>query len=132
MNKLFVDTSAWIAHFNSNDDFHSAAEKLFLQRPELATSNAVLHETIAHLASRVNKKAAIVAGEFILETGVVELITLSLQDEQKSWNKLKQINFQMSFVDISNVIVMKANDLTDIFSFDSDFTKLNLNVVPTI
>lgn len=130
MNKLFVDTSAWLAYFNRHDDFHEQAKKLFNKKPELLTSNAVLHETIAHLSARVSKKAAQIAGDFILSGTAVQLILLSLRDEISSWEALKKMEFSLSFVDMSSVILMRRLKLKEIFAFDRDFLKMGFKLIP--
>lgn len=128
--RIFVDTSAWLAHFNRADEFHDQAEEIFHHRPELLTSNTVLHETVAHLSARVNKKAAKAAGDFMLSGVVVKLVALSLKDEIAAWRRLKKSRFAVSFVDITNVVLMEKLGLKEIFAFDKDFLKLGLKVVP--
>lgn len=130
MNKLFVDTSAWIAHFNRDDDFHKEAERIFVKRPDLITSNTVLHETVAHLSARVSKKAAEIAGDFILFSGVVELITVSFEDELAAWKKYKSLHPKISYVDATNAVVMNKLRLKDSFAFDRDFLDLGFKLIP--
>ena len=129
--KVFVDTSAWIAHFNRQDDFHQKAREVFKKKPDLLTSNAVFHETIAHLSVRVSKKAAKVAGDFICSS-VVELIPLSEEEEISSWQRLKKSKFSISFVDMTTVILMERLNLKEIFAFDRDFLKMGFKVIPSL
>jgi len=130
MNRLFVDTSAWIAHFNRDDDFHKEAERIFVKKPGLITSNTILHETIAHLSVRVSKKAAEIAGDFILFSGVIELITVSFEDEVAAWKKYKSLHSKISYVDATNVVVMNKLRLKEIFAFDRDFLNFGFKLVP--
>lgn len=130
MSRLFVDTSAWLAHFNRHDDFYQQAEKIFKKKPDLLTSNAVLYETIAHLSAQVSKKAAQIAGDFIFSATAVQLIPLSLEDEISAWESLKRAKFSLSFVDMSNVVLLQRLNLKEIFAFDRDFLKMGLKLVP--
>lgn len=127
--RVFVDTSAWIAFFNVKDDFHQEAKKIFKTRPSLITSNTVLHETIAHLSTQVSKKAARIAGDFIFSQAV-ELIILTANDELSSWEKLKKMKLKVSFVDITNAVLMERLNLKEIFAFDKDFEKMGLQLIP--
>lgn len=130
MNKLFVDTSAWIAHFNRDDDFHKEAESVFVKRPSLITSNIILHETIAHLSVRVSKIAAEIAGDFILRSGAVELITVSSDDEIAAWKRYRSFYLKISYVDATNVVVMNKLRLKEIFAFDRDFLRFGFKLIP--
>lgn len=132
MKKLFVDTSAWIAYFSSTDEFHSEAKKIFSLRPTMHTSNVVLHETIAHLAARVSKKAAHIAGETIINSGIVEMFLVQYSDEQSSWALSKKFNHKLSFVDITNIVIMQREKIDTIFTFDSDFKQFDVDIIPTL
>lgn len=128
--KVFVDTSTWIAYFNGSDDFHSKAVEFFGKKPILISSNIVLHETVAHLQNRVDRKTAKLAAEFILNPLLVELIFISKEEEKLSFKKYKKGLKKISFVDWTNFILMKKHKIDKIFTFDRDFKKMDLKVVP--
>lgn len=128
--KVFIDSSAWIAYFNSDDDFHSQALEFFKKRPRLVTSNVVLHEAVVHLENRVGRKAAERAAVHILNPLLVELIVISKETENKSLAKYQGGSKKISFVDWTNFVLMKEHNIKKIFAFDEDFKKMGLGVVP--
>jgi len=128
--KIFVDSSAWIAFFNKTDDFHKASVSFFKKKPRLISSNIVLHETIAHLQSHVNRKTAETAAEFILNSLLTELIFIAEKEEKQSFKKYKKGQRKISFVDWTNFVLMKENNIRKIFAFDTHFKKMGLQVVP--
>lgn len=128
--RVFVDSSAWIAFFNKNDDFHSPAVKFFKKRPNLFSSNIVLHETVAHLQNRVSWRAAETAADSILNPLLVELMCVLKKEEEQAFEKYKKGQKKISFVDWTNLVLMKKNKLKKIFAFDRHFAKMGLEVVP--
>lgn len=128
--KCFVDTSAWIAHFDKDDDFHEDAESFFRKKPLMVTSNIVIHETIAHLQARINKNLALTAGKLLFNDALVQLIIIDRNQEVRAWNEYVVQSKKISFVDCSIKVVMEEKKLGTIFAFDDDFAKLGLKVVP--
>lgn len=127
---VFVDTSAWIAYFDENDDFHEQANEVFFQKPDLITSNIVFHETIALLARRKNKDKAIGVGHFILSGLFIDVAVLSKNQELQAWNLFRNEKKHLSLVDWTIKVVMDDEGLTDIFTFDTDFDGVGLKRVP--
>lgn len=128
--KVFVDTSAWIAFFDQTDDFHYKAKGFLERKPELITSNIVLHECIAHLENRISKRVAEKVAETLIAGNICELVCLTSEQELQSLEKYKEVSRRISFVDVANKVVMEDLGLGKIFAFDQDFKKLSLNVVP--
>lgn len=126
----FVDSSAWMAFFNTNDKFHTQAEDIFDQKPLLTTSNIVLHETIALLAKRITKEIALAAGKFILNEEFNTLCILSGEQEVKAWKHFRHKNSSLSFVDWTIKVMMDDKGIEKIFTFDSDFDAVGLKRVP--
>ncbi len=130
--RFFVDTSAWIAFFNGDDEFNSDAVRFLKDEKELVTSNIVLHECAAHLENRISKRIAELFIKKILAEKICGVIYLTSEQERKTLKKYSTVPRKISFVDCSNFVVMKDIRIKEIFAFDSYFEKLGLKVVPKI
>lgn len=129
--KVFIDSSALFAYFVESDDFHKNAVSFLAEKPELITSTVVLHETIALFAKRISKTIAKKVGSFVFEEEIITLIVPSNKEERESWELYRTSKrSKMSWVDYNNVTVMKNLGIKEIFTFDEDFRKLGLRIVP--
>lgn len=126
---VFVDTSAWIAFFNKNDDFHKSAVSFFRKKPKLFSSNIVLHETIAHLQYRVDRLTAETAASLILNPLLVQLIYISEEEEKQAYKKYQTGLKKISFVDWTSEVLMKTNKIKRIFTFNKHFLKMGLKII---
>lgn len=125
-----MDTSAWYAYFDRSDDFHKEAVAFCKKRPILVTSDLVLGETLAVLQRRVGKKISEKAGDFLLNSTLVEVVSLDQGLLRQAFFLFEKSPAGMSFVDCSNKVVMDTLGLKGIFCFDQDFKKLGLKVLP--
>jgi len=78
----------------------------------------------------VSKIAAEIAGDFILRSGAVELITVSSDDEIAAWKRYRSFYLKISYVDATNVVVMNKLRLKEIFAFDRDFLRFGFKLIP--
>ena len=66
MEKVFVDTSAWVALFVKNDKNHQRAAAIFdkikAASMSLYTSDYVIDETITTILAKGNHSQAVIAG----------------------------------------------------------------------
>lgn len=128
---VFVDSSALYAYLVDKDEFHQEAIEFLSKRPELITSSVVLHEIVAIFTKRISKSIAFKLGALVFDEALMKIIIPNRDDEKASWNLYQNSNIgKISWVDCNNVIIMKRLGLKEIFSFDSDFEKLGLKVVP--
>lgn len=62
-NRVFIDTAAWVAFIDKNDQFHHEAahhfKSIFLKKDLLYTSNLVIYETLTLLAYKVSHHIAV-------------------------------------------------------------------------
>lgn len=126
MNKVFVDTSAWIALLNENDIWHEKAHKVRLelikQNYHLVTSNFILLELADALCSVLARQNTI---EFIRDLTLLKSIKIiSLNDElffdgitlyqsrhDKDWGLTDCISF----------VIMQREGITEAFTTDKHF-----------
>lgn len=130
-NRVFIDTNVFVALRDKSDSTHDRA-KLVLDRltksgTTFFTSSEVIGETLTVISRKLGKKHAV---EFLLEVG--DMVKEIFVDEnlhkisRSFFNEVKSKN--VSFVDCSNVIVMKNNRIKAILSFDEDFKKLGVKL----
>lgn len=129
--KVFVDTSAWFSLFDKNDKFHKSTLTFLRTKPDLVTSDVVFIETCALLHKRLGKRVCQKAGDFLRKSNVIELLRISDEELGNAWEEFKRITYsKISFVDVTNKIIMQNLGISEIFAFDKDFEKLGLRVVP--
>lgn len=129
--KIFADSSAFFAYFVELDLFHKEAVDFIAKQHEIVTSTVVLHELDAIIAKRISRTMAKKIGSAILYKGIIEIVVPTLDEEYKSLDMYEKSDIgKISWVDCSNVIIMKRIGSREIFAFDSDFEELGLKVVP--
>lgn len=126
MNRVFVDTSALIALFDKRDHNHTQAkavlEKIKADRKRMLITDYIFDECITTLLSAVGHQAAVMVGEFILSSKIVEITWLDESVKLKAWAFFKQhSDKRFSFTDCISFILMKQLRVNKYFSFDSDF-----------
>jgi hypothetical protein len=86
MQRLFVDTSAWLAFANRKDPDHGAVRGVFDGfQGRLTTSNFVFDETVSLGRYRLVHNAAERVGGVLLDRNTVDLIRISPEDEKAAW-----------------------------------------------
>jgi hypothetical protein len=126
MNRVFVDTSAIVAIFDRRDFNHANAkrtfEKIYNNKINIIITDYILDECVTTIMGRAGHDAAVRAGEFILNSKVVELIWLDEQIKLKTWDFFKKYSDkEFSFTDCTSFVLMKDMKIRDYFAFDEDF-----------
>lgn len=129
---IFVDSSAWVALFYKPDSYHLEVLEKFSEAQNLgfATSDYVLSETLAVLLRiSKNKQSAPLCGYKIIET--CEAVYDSNNEIRRDTLDLisASSSAQISFVDWSNLVLVKKYGLKKILAFDKHFSKMGLEVV---
>ena len=130
--KIFVDTSSFVSLEDNNDPNHTKAIKraslLHEQKSQLYTSSDVIAETLTVISMKLGKKAAKIFYEGYITSGFTEIfVERDLHQEvRKFFLNVKSKN--ISFIDCSNVVIMKKHGIAEIFSFDKDFKKLGVKL----
>jgi hypothetical protein len=130
--KLFVDTSAWLALNDRSDQFHAlAVEKLASIRAgriSLVTSDYVLDESVTIIRLRASHAAAVIFGQSILGSSVIDLIPVGSDDRLAAWEIFKKYADQdFSFTDCTSFALMRKLCLKTAFSFDGHFSLIGFN-----
>ncbi len=128
MINVFIDTSYIIALYNSQDSQHQKALRLkkeIGQNLKLTISNYIFLETVTILSQQIGKKDANDIGKLMFSSNKFNFLHISPRIDLKSWHVFQQIkNKNISYVDCSNVILMKEEQIPKIITFDKDFEKL--------
>jgi len=137
--KLFLDTSAFIARYHSGDYHHKEAvaftEKIGSGAAgftRLCTSDYIIDETITTILARTRSiELAKKYGEAIISSKAIEKLWVDRESFTESWDLFKkQRETELSFTDSTTLLLMTKNEISNIFTFDSHFKRLGLNVVP--
>lgn len=130
MSHLFVDTSAWLDHFNKTAPDHGRVRAL-LEAPEheLVTSNFVVDEMLNLLLSRQGHRTALEAGRQLWAGALAMLVRVEPQDEETAWEHFQACRGP-SFTDCTSFAVMRRLRLTTAATLDSDFRRAGFAVLP--
>lgn len=125
--QVLVDSDGWIALYLPNDALYEKAaaiyERLERQEKKLVTTSAVIEETVTVLSHRSGQA---LARQFFsaLRRSNIPIIPIDESLRRKALDLfMEQKKRGTSFVDCSNVVVMKYFDIPKIFSFDKAYSK---------
>ncbi len=134
MDKIFVDTSGWVALFVAKDINHNKAVSIF---EELKNSKALIHtsdyiidETITTILVRGNHKQSVIAGNALFNSEIIKNIYVApeyLEDAWKFYQKYKDKKF--SFTDVTSFTIGKSLNIKKVFSFDKDFQQIGFELL---
>lgn len=136
IDKLFVDTGAFIAITDKSDQYHSRATTYFGEllkagRP-LLTTNFVLDETYTMLKIRLGSGATITFGEAIQKSDQLEIITVDYEIEKRSWEIFKKYGDQaFSYTDCTSFATMQMHKMKNTFAFDTHFEIFGFSITPS-
>jgi predicted nucleic acid-binding protein len=129
--KIFLDTGAFLALADEDDDHHTAAKSIYVEllqsRAQLLTSNFVLSETYTLIRSKVSHHAAVEFMKGFDQTGI-RVVRVSEANEQTA--KMIFIRYDdkdFSFVDCTSFVLIDHHRLDQAFAFDSHFTNIASN-----
>ncbi len=134
MNKVFIDTSAWIALVNKSDKLHQKSievqKKLTDESYELITSDYIIVEIANGLSKMKYRDTAIQLVNSILTSSDVELIRINDDLFYKSWELFSLRNDkERGFTDCSSFIVMNEYRINEAFTADNHFKQAGFIVL---
>jgi len=137
--KVFVDTSGFVARYNSRDEHHDEAMD-YLQRIEsgeadvrkLYTSDYVIDETITTIFARTTSfEVAKKCGEAIITSKAIERLPIDEQTFRQAWEFFKaRGEIGLSFTDATSIVLIRKKGIDAVFTFDSHFAKMGTPMVP--
>lgn len=134
--KIFIDTSAFIAHIVASEQHHQIVEEKFRyyksQRALFLTSDYVLSELFTRIVYDFGGKIleqTIKGVRSAISKGEIQLLTMDTATCYRSADvMIKFSDHPISLTDASIVVLYKNLALDEVFTLDSDFKKLNVTV----
>jgi len=124
--KLFIDTGAFIALTDADDENHKAAAAFYRNAKEkgtrFVTTNFVLCEMLNYLRARISHNIAVLFRENLKKSGFLEIVTVTPSIEDAAFTIFKRTTDKdFSFTDCTSFSIMKSLKLKSAFAFDRHF-----------
>jgi len=124
--KIFIDTGAFIALTDADDENHKAAKMYYKNTIEkgirFLTTNYVVCETMNYLRAKISHSVAIIFWENLTKSNLIEMVHITPSIENEAFNIFKQYaDKDFSFTDCTSFSVMKSLKLNKSFAFDKHF-----------
>lgn len=138
-NKVFVDTSAWIAYLGSDQPKHINIKNLIKQFIKdgvvLCTSNDVIDETTTRFIYDTNIKITqrfiSLIKDSIAKNNLVQLWVDEQVQSEAFEVMIKFAEHKLSLTDATSIVLMKRFNIDSIISLDSDFKKVGIKTLPS-
>lgn len=138
-NKVFVDTSAWIAYLGSDQPKHIKIKNLIKQFIKdgvvLCTSNDVVDETTTRFIYDTNIKITqrfiSLIKDSIAKNNLVQLWVDEQVQAEAFEVLIKFAEHKLSLTDATSIVLMKRFNIDSIISLDSDFRKVGIKTLPS-
>ena len=132
---VFVDSSAFIARYLPDDQFHAAGvaeyQRLVKAGCAFVTSNYIFDEVVSRVKRRAGHARSREAGDRIREHPSLFRTFIDDELEDEAWRLHDKFADQpLTFTDVTCVAIMRRQGINEIFSFDSDFDRVGLVRLP--
>jgi len=131
--RIFIDTSAFFALLDRDDDNHKKAKKIWIDLLDsenvLITSNYVLVESVALIQNRLGIEAVRGFHEDILPLINIEWINAGTHKSGVS-ALLAASRRKLSLVDCVSFEIMRTLGIKTVFAFDPDFSEQGFQCIP--
>ena len=132
---IFVDTGAWVAIADKNDQYSKEAShqytSLILKKERLITSNLVIVETYNLLSQTLGAGATIKFGNILDSTNLIRIETITEIDWDRGWKILEKYDDKkFSFTDCTSFALMERLKIKTAFSFDVHFIQYGFTKIP--
>ena len=133
---LFVNSSGWLALYNPNDPNHEAAVQLWndlrSQPVRLVTTDYVLDQVYTAMKFLGSLQSAQAFNELVTRSSVIRLFMTDSVIFDRAWKIfVDDEQPQMTFTDCVNLAVMQYLGVSEVLTFDRNFTAPGLVVVPS-
>ena len=132
--RVFVDTSAWLACYDQNDQHHASAaqitEHIKTQRASLILSDFILAESLTLIRYRLGHTWAVRFGRMVLESRLAELVDVDEPIRRHAWEIFQRYEDKdFSFTDCTSFALMEHLNLKVAFAFDRHFEQYGLTLL---
>lgn len=133
---IFVDTGAWIAILNPNDQYHHEAIAIYRnfqqQKTRFLTTDYIIDETVTRLRYDANHSIAVMflnRIEQLVATGILILVEIDTDVFEKAKVLFRQYDSaRLSFTDCTSFVVCKENNIGEAFAFDQHFSMMGIDL----
>ncbi len=134
MEKVFVDTSGWVALFVENDQNHKKAVSIFEEikntKVPIYTSDYCIDETITTILARGNHKQSVLAGEALFTSKLIKIVHVCPDYLISSWELYQKYKDKcFSFTDVTSFAIMKDLNIKKAFAFDREFIQAGIELI---
>jgi hypothetical protein len=134
--QLFVDTGAWIALADADDQYHERAAQVypeFLRKYQrLVTTNLVIAEAYIAIRRALTHRAAMAFLDRLSQSPRIEKVYSDPTLEAAAHEILRQYEDQdFSYVDAVSFALMRQRGITEAFAFDRHFAIAGFVLVPS-
>lgn len=136
---LFVDTSGWANLIERKSPLHGNVSKVYrqaiLQRRLLVTTNYIISELVALLASRsrIPRQEIILFVDTLKTTPYIEIIHIDITLDNEAWKLLKKrMDKDWLLVDASSFAAMARYGMTEALTTDHHFTQAGFIKLPAL
>jgi predicted nucleic acid-binding protein len=134
MQRVFVDTSAFIALLDPRDDCHAQAvhieKSLASQAAHLVTTNFVLDETYTGLRGKIQHSAILRFRNSVRQSRQLNVMRITETLEDQAWEIFARYHDKdFSFTDCTSFAVMQQLGITTAFAFDEHFEQFGFTRV---
>lgn len=132
---IFVDTGAWVAIADKNDQYAKRASQqytdLILRKEKLVTSDLILVETYNLLSQTIGSKATITFGNILNSIHFLKIETVTKIDWERAWKIFEKYDDKgFSFTDCTSFVLMERIKVRTAFSFDIHFIQYGFIKIP--
>jgi uncharacterized protein len=124
--KVFIDTAAWIALANADDELHTRADQimsdLLTEKTRLVTTELVLLEVADALAAPNLRSNTIQFINRLRQVPILRIIPLSEDLLADGWSLYSQrLDKSWGLTDCTSFVVMLSEQITQVFMSDRHF-----------
>ena len=134
---LFVDSSGWIALFDSNDKYYQLASKAMTSLQgeivNFLTSDYVVDESLTYLRKKTGHHVATRFGQWVLSAQHIKFVHVDEAVWQAGWEMFQAYeDKEWAFTDCTSFILMHQHHLWQAFSFDQHFAQAGFQLWPDL
>lgn len=132
MERVFVDTSAWVAFVNRADPDRTRIRTVLREwKGRLVTSQLVFVETVTLCLYRFGHDIAVRFGDRMRDGSTADLVRLDVTDDDSAWELFRQRpDKTYSFTDCASFTVMHRLGITRAITLDADFAREGFEMLP--
>ena len=132
---IFFDSWGWIAVVDRKDPYHQVAKAFYQEYIKgggiPTTTDYILDEVLTVLRRRLVHQVVVEFGEGIFEAIKIQKLRFELIDNrrrEKAWELFKKYQDKpdLSFTDLTSFVVMSEFKISNVFTGDEHFEKVNL------